>query len=132
MSKTETNAEIVRRGYAAFNSGNMKTLTEIFHESVLWHTPGRSRLAGDHKGREATFAYFGRLVGDTGGTFKATLQHLSQGDDGRVVGVHHNSAKRGGKHLGIDCCIVFELKDGRLIEGREYIHDLYAWDEFWS
>jgi len=35
MSKTETNAEIVRRGYAAFNSGNMKTLTEIFHESVL-------------------------------------------------------------------------------------------------
>jgi hypothetical protein len=53
-------------------------------------------------------------------------------DDGRVVGVHHNSAERDGKQLDVGCCIVFELKDGRITDGREHFYDLNAWDEFWS
>jgi hypothetical protein len=48
------------------------------------------------------FAYFGQLGGQTGGTFRATLEYLSESDDGRVV------------------------------DGREHFFDLYAWDEFWS
>ena len=118
MSDAEKNVEIVRRGYEAFNSADMKTLNELFHENASWYTPGRGPLAGDHKGREATFAYFGRLAGDTGGTFKATLRHVFKGDDGRVIGVHHNSAKRNGKHLDVVCCLVFELKDGRVISPK--------------
>ena len=42
MNNGEKNAETVRRGYEAFNSGDMKTLKEIFHENSSWHTPGRS------------------------------------------------------------------------------------------
>ena len=45
---------------------------------------------------------------------------------------NQNSAKRGGKHLDVGCCIVFEFKDGRVVDGREHFHDLYAWDAFWS
>jgi ketosteroid isomerase-like protein len=44
------NAALVRRGYEAFNTADMKTLTEIIDESASWHTPGRSPLAGDHQG----------------------------------------------------------------------------------
>ncbi len=132
MNDAEKNAETVRRGYEAFNTADMETLTELFDENASWHTPGRSPIAGDHKGREATFAQFGRYVGETGGTFKAALQHLLKSDDGRVVAVHHNSAKRDGKHLDSGCCIVFELKDGQIIDGKEHHFDLYAWDDFWS
>jgi uncharacterized protein len=132
MSEADENAATVRRGYEAFNSADMKTLTEIFDENASWHTPGRGSLAGDHKGRDATFAYFGQLGGETGGTFKAELQHLFTSDDGRVIGVHHNSGERNGKHLDVGCCLVFELKDGRVVDGREHFDDLYAWDEFWS
>jgi hypothetical protein len=132
MNEPERNAEVVRRGYAAFNSGDMKTLTELFHDNASWHTPGRSSIAGDRKGREAIFAQFGRYAGETGGTFKATLQRVLTSDDGRVVGIHHNSAKRNGKQLDVDCCLVFELKDGRVIDGSEHFYDLHAWDEFWS
>ncbi len=132
MNQAERNAETVRRAYEAFNSADMKTLTETFDESASWHTPGRGSLAGDRQGREATFAQFGRYVNETGGTFKATLQHVLRSDDGRVVGIHHNNAKRNGKQLDVYCCIVFELKDGRITDGREHFYDLYAWDEFWS
>jgi len=85
---TNENAAVVKRGYEAFNTADMKALTEIFDENASWHTPGRSSLAGDRQGHEAVFTQFGRYGGDTGGTFKATLQHLLQSDDGSVVGVH--------------------------------------------
>ena len=131
-ARNDENLEIVRRGYKAFNSADMKALTEIFDKSASWHTPGRGPLAGDSKGREATFGQFGKYVGETAGTFKASLRQLFNSDDGRVVGVHHNSAERDGKRLDVDCCIVFELKDGRITDGREHFYDLHAWDEFWS
>ena len=44
----------------------------------------------------------------------------------------HSTGNRNGKHLDVTNCIVFQLKDGRVIDGREHFHDLYAWDEFWS
>ena len=34
------NAALVRRGYAAFNTADIETLTELFHEDSSWHTPG--------------------------------------------------------------------------------------------
>lgn len=126
------NAALVRRGYEAFNTADMETLTEIFDESASWHTPGRGPLAGDHVGRDAVFAQFGRYGGRTGGTFRAALQRVLTDDDGRVVGIHHNTAERDGKTLDVHCSIVFEIKDGRCVSGREYVYDLYAWDEFWS
>ena len=92
----------------------------------------RPQKIRDRQGREATFAQFGRYGGGTGGTFKANLLHVLQDHDGRVVGVHRNTAQRNGKHLDVLCCLAFEFKDGRVIDGREHFYDLYAWDEFWS
>jgi ketosteroid isomerase-like protein len=132
MNRADENAEVVRRGYQAFNTGDIKTLTELFDPKASWHTPGRSPIAGDHQGRDAVFAQFGRYAGDTGGTFKATLKDVLKSDDGRVIGIHHNSAQRNGKRLDTGCCIVFEVRDGRIVEGREHFYDLHNWDQFWS
>jgi uncharacterized protein len=129
---TGENAAIVRRAYEAFNTADMETLTETFDESASWHTPGRGSFSGDREDREATLAFFGRLGQETGGTFRAELRHMAEDDDGRVVGIQTSSADRAGKHLDVGNCIVFELKDGRITDGREHFYDLYAWDEFWS
>ena len=126
------NAEVVRRGYEAFNTADMDALMEIFDPDSSWHTPGRSPIAGDHVGREAVFAQFGHYGGDTGGTFRADLRYVAADDEGRVVGVHHNSAERDGKRLDTGCCIVFEVVDGRIMDGREHFFDLGNWDAFWS
>ena len=128
----EENAAIMRRGYEAFNTGDIETLTELFDESAVWHLPGRSSMANDYQGREATLAYFGQLAQETEGTFRAELQHLLADDDDRVVGIQRSTAERDGKHLDVGDCIVFQLKDGRVTDGREHFHNLYALDEFWS
>lgn len=132
MSLAEENAELVRRGYAAFNAADIETLTELLSENASWHTPGQSSIAGDHMGRDAVFAQFGRYGGETNGTFKADLKQVFGSDNGRVVAIHHNSGERNGKHLDTDCCIVFEIKNGQMVSGREHFYDLHNWDAFWA
>ena len=131
-NQADENVELVRRGYKAFNEGDMKTLSELFDENAVWHSPGRTSLAGEYKGKENIFAQFGRYGGGTGGTFKAKLLHVLKDDNGHVVGIHHNSAERNGKKLDFMGSILFEIKDGKVIDGREFGYDLYAWEEFWS
>ena len=125
-------AEVVRRGYAAFNAADVDALIGLIDEDASWHTPGRSPIAGDYLGRDAVLAQFGRYGGDTGGTFRADLQQVFTADDGRVIGLHHNTAERDGRRLDTDCCIVFEVAAGRVVSGREHFFDLDNWDAFWS
>jgi len=125
------NVEIVRRGYAAFNAGDLEALGQIFDAGATWHTPGRSARAGDRQGRDAVFDHFGKIGAETGGAFKATLLHVVEGD-GALIAVHRNTGERQGRTLNVMCCLIFEVKDGRIISGREHFDDLYAWDAFWS
>lgn len=132
MSIAEQNADVVRRGYAAFNAADLEALDQIFDDDSSWHTPGQSRIAGDRVGKEAVFTQFGTYGGETEGTFKATLREVFPGNDGRVVALHHNSGMRDGKTLDVDCCIVFQVEDGRIVSGAEHFYDLHNWDQFWS
>ena len=125
-------ADVVRRAYHAFNTADITMLNELFDEKASWHTPGHSPIAGEHRGRNAVFAQFGRYGGETQGTFTAALQQVLASDDGCVVGLHHNSGVRNGKRLETDCCIEFEVRNGRIVSGREHFFDLHAWDAFWA
>jgi ketosteroid isomerase-like protein len=100
--QTGGNAVIVRRAYEAFNTANIATLAKLFDSNASWHTPGRSSIAGDRKGRDAVFTQFGRYGGETSGTFRANLLNVLESEDGRVVAVHHNSAERNGRRLDSD------------------------------
>lgn len=110
----DENAAVVRRGYEAFNSADVATLIEVFHENAVWHAPGRSSLAGDYDGRDAALGYLGRLGQETGGNFRAELLHLTADDEDCVVGVQRTVTERNGKRLEVGNCIVFELTDGRI------------------
>jgi len=35
------------------------------------------------------------------------------------------------KRLDTGCCIVFEVKGGRIVDGRVHFYDLHNWDPFW-
>jgi len=132
LAEPGANAAIVARAYEAFNAGDVAALARLLDESSSWHTPGHGSIAGSRNGRDAVLTQFGRYSEETGGTFRVNLLNVLESKDGRVVAVHHNSAERNGKQLDVLCCIVFELKNGRIIIGREHFYDLYAWEEFWS
>lgn len=131
-TRAEAHADVVRRGYHAFNTADIQTLNELIDPQATWHTPGRSPLAGLQRGRDAVLAQFGRYGGQTQGTFKAALREVLANDGGRVIALHRNSGLRSGRSLDVDCCIEFVVRDGRVVSGREHFFDLHAWDEFWA
>jgi hypothetical protein len=79
-------------------------------------------------GRPAVFAQFGRY-GDEAGHLRDSVSRRVRQCNGRVIGLHHNTGERMGEKLDLNQCIVFEVKDGRIMDGPEQ-SDLYAWDEF--
>jgi ketosteroid isomerase-like protein len=89
------NEELVRRSYDAFARGDMDTLRELFDPEIVWHFPGRSLLAGDHRGTDAVLGFFGRTMELTAGTFRAEL-HDVVADDWHAVGMHLATGEREG------------------------------------
>ena len=132
LKKVEKNAETVRLCYDAFNEGDMETIRKNFHKDVTWDTPGKSSMAGKKHGLDKVIDYFKKLGKETQGTFKANLEETAISEDGQVVGIHTNTAKRNSKKLHLDCCIVFEFKEGKIYSGKEYPYDVYTWDDFWK
>ncbi|MFF5791160.1 nuclear transport factor 2 family protein [Paeniglutamicibacter sp. NPDC012692] len=125
------NAELVRRGYEAFNAGDLAALGELFAEDAIWYSPGSGALSGTKQGRDAVFAYFGELEKRSRGSFQATLRDIVGGEN-HTVGLQQSRAENNGKTLDMATAIVFVLRDGKVIEGREFFDDPAKVDEFWA
>lgn len=128
---TQENVELIRRGYEAFDAGDMATLRELFAEDAVWYVAGNGVLSGAKQGREAILAYFGELATRSDGTFKVTLQELIGGDN-HIVGLQHNHAETNGKTLDTDGALTFQVRDGKVTEGREFYVDTAQGDAFWA
>ena len=128
---TAQNAELVRRGYEAFSSGDMATLSELFAEDAVWHVAGNGVLSGRKEGRDAILAYFGELGTRSEGNLKVTVQDIVAGDD-HTVALQHNAAESNGRTLDTDGAIAFQVRGGKIIEGREFFADTAQGDAFWA
>src|SRR5215211_7009530 len=126
---THPNEELVRRGYEAFSKGDMETLRELFDPEIVWHFPGRSVLAGDHRGTDAVLGFFARTAELTAGTFRVEV-HEVVADDQHTVGLHLATGEREGRTLEDREVLVFHVRDGKVVEAWQYIEDQYAYDEF--
>ena len=125
------NEDLIRRGYEAFNKGDTQTLREVFDPDVVWHFPGRSVLAGDHRGVDAVLGLFGRTMELTAGTFRVEL-HEVVADDQHTVGLHLATGEREGRTLQDREVLVFHVRDNKVGEAWQYLEDQYTYDEFFS
>lgn len=125
------NAELIRQGYEAFNSGDLATLSELFAEDAVWHAAGSGVLSGTKQGRDAIMAYFGELGARSQGSFQATVRDVVGGEN-HTVAIQQSRAESNGKTLDVATAIAFVLRDGKIVEGREFFEDTAKSDEFWA
>jgi uncharacterized protein len=128
---SQENAELIERGYDAFNAGDLATLTELFREDVSLYQPGTAAVGGDYRGRDAVFGFFGRLAEASGGTFRAEVEKLYTSDR-HAVAIHHATATRNGAALDTRTALVFELANGKVVSMSAVQTDQDAWDAFFS
>ena len=125
------NEDLIRSGYNAFASGDMDTLRQVFAPDAVWHTPGRSLLAGDHRGIDAILGFFAQTMELTAGTFRAELHDVVAGDQ-HGVGLHRSRGERQGRTLEDRSVLVFHVRDGKATEVWQYVEDQDAFDQFLS
>ena len=60
MKPAELVAELHRRQGEMYAGGAVGPVVELLAEDVVWHVPGRSPIAGEHRGTAAVVEYFER------------------------------------------------------------------------
>jgi ketosteroid isomerase-like protein len=123
---------IVRRGYEAFNSGDLDTLRSIMARDVVQHVPGSSQLAGAYKGIDAVLGYYGKLAEVTDGRFRADLINVFGDGQGHVTALHQTTATRGGVTRVSRGAILFSFLGDRATDLLEMHEDLPGDDAFFG
>jgi ketosteroid isomerase-like protein len=109
------NAELFRRGYQAFQSGDLDTVRTLFAPYIVWHVPGHNHLAGDFRGVDAVIDLFMRNFSETNGTFKVDV-HDILGNDEHAVALASISGQKDGKSISDKYTHVAHMKDGKVTE----------------
>jgi uncharacterized protein len=103
----EENKTIIERGYAAFTSGDMETVMNLFDDDIEWVQPGGSSVSGTFHGKAEVMEHLARLA-EKDLTVKLN-RLVAEGDT--VVALTEVSA---GGESGDDAD-VFVLRDGKTI-----------------
>jgi uncharacterized protein len=127
----QSNAALIRAGYAAFATGDMATLDALFADEIVWSVAGRGPLAGTYKGKEQVFGFFAYTAERSGGTFTADINTLVA-DDQHVVTLVRHTAARDGRTLDTRDVLIFTIDGDRVTGVDQTSLDLYESDEFWA
>jgi ketosteroid isomerase-like protein len=104
---------------------------ELLSEDVVWHVPGASAIAGEHRGVEAVLAYMDARRRIMDGTFRVTV-HGASVIAGRVVQLAGGTALRDGREVTWETVGVFRVSGGRIAECWLVPFDQAAFDAIWS
>lgn len=127
------NAEKLRRGYDAFERGDMDTLrNETFAPDVVFHVFGLGPLSGDYKGVDEVFSFFEKLLGTTGGNVTTEIHDVLANDTHGVV-IGEGITQRDGNTLRQKEVHVVHFDDeGRISEWWGFTEDTAESDRFFS
>ena len=102
-----------------------------FDAGITWHVPGHSPLSGEYNGHEQVGGFFQRTMELSGGAFSIDVHNvLADGD--LVVVLTTVNAQRNGVAASFSEVHVWQLRNGKAIQFREYQGDEQREDRFWS
>ncbi len=108
------NGELIREGFEAFAKGDMDTISRLFDDDIKWHAAGTSTISGDYQGKEAVFAFFGKLMERTEGTFHQEI-HTILADDDHVVVLTNNGQEKP-RPFTDQTVFVWHVRKGKAVE----------------
>ena len=126
------NLELVRRGYAAFSTGDMETLSGLFKPDIVHSVPGTSPIAGDHKGPDEVLAMYGNLFSLSEGTMSVELEDVLSDGGNQVVSIHTAKATRNGETRTSRDALLFTIDGGKIASIQDFFADIEGESRFWS
>ncbi len=120
---SDTNLDVVRRGYDAFGRGDIKALLELLDDTITWVSPGPPELAtsGRRTGREAVAEFFTTVNEVFEIQRFEPREFIVQGDRVVVLGDETAQVRATGKVIDIDWAHAFTLRNGKVVALHEYL-----------
>ena len=112
-------------------SGEVGGVRDLLAEDVVWHVPGASAIAGEHRGVDAVLAYMDARRRIMDGSFRVNV-HGAAVIAGRVVQLAGGSAVRDGDPVVWETVGVFRVEGGRIAECWLIPFDQAAFDRIWA
>jgi 2'-5' RNA ligase len=127
---------VVRRFYAVqarvyAGCVQVDAIRDVLDAKVVWHVPGASAIAGEHRGVEAVLEYFDTRRRMTDSTFRVTVHGMAM-IAGRVVQLAGGTAVRSGQEVSWETVGVFRVANGRIAECWLVPFDQAVFDSIWS
>jgi uncharacterized protein (TIGR02246 family) len=126
-----SDARTVLQDYlAALTAGDLEAIAASFAEDAVWSLHGELPLSGTKHGRDAILEF---LVGAASlfapGSQRFTFGEVTAGSDRvalewRVTGIGSATGRR----YDNEYCGVFVIRDGHIVQVREYMDSLHAAD----
>ena len=135
MGEPHPHAQLVRdfhdhqnRFYAG---GDQEPVRAMLTPDVVWHVPGHSAIAGEHRGRDQVLRYFAERRTLTNATFRIDVRGVLA-DDQRTVILATGLLEHGGETFTWGTIAIFRITEGKIAECWVVPHDQGAYDEIWS
>jgi ketosteroid isomerase-like protein len=128
---THPNEELVRRAYGAQASGDLEAYIGLLTEDFVLRIPGRSRVAGEYRGRSEMRRHFREIAAFSGGTFRTEVHDVLASDD-HIIALIDAWAERDGRVVELPRVHVWHARDGALSELWLHPADQYAFDDYWQ
>jgi len=112
-----SNLDTARSAYAAFGSGDMATLQDLFAEDAVWVTSDELPLGGETSGRDAIIANFAQIP-NYWSTFSVEPEEFIDAGEYVVVrGTQRASNDKGGFEAPFVHLIKYDA-DGKTVRGE--------------
>ena len=114
-----------------YRGGDPDAVRERLAPDVVWHVPGESAIAGDHRGRDAVMDYFERRRAMAGGAMAIVAgERLVSGDV--VIQLADGEVERDGEPLRWRTAGVYRMDGERVAEAWLVPLELDAFEAVWK
>jgi ketosteroid isomerase-like protein len=120
---SQENVEVVRTMLGAFAEGGLDAMPELWDPDIEWRAAeGAIDDVGEMHGPDAVRRYIQDWI-DTFDDFSVGLEDLRDVGDDRVLGIQRltGRAKLSGTETDLRYAVVYTLRDGKVVRGREYL-----------
>lgn len=115
-----------------YAGGSVGAVLELLDAEVVWHVPGSSPIAGDHRGHDQVLAYFEKRRSLAKATMKMHPKE-SMSRPGSVAQFVEGTAELGGREVSWQTIGAYRVDEeaGRVLEVWLVPLDLGLFDRIW-
>ncbi|MFF8280559.1 nuclear transport factor 2 family protein [Streptomyces lateritius] len=123
---------LVRKGFEAWNRGDMETVGSLMTADCTHHAPGESQVSGHFKGRDNIIGMYGQMFELTGGKMRVELDGIYVDGRGHAVAANKFFAERGDRGIEMKGALIFTIVGGKISDIDECVEDIEQSDAFWG